>query len=101
MHILAVDTNMVFSAIVKPGKIRELLFDERLAVYGPEELAVELEELRGKILKYTSLTPSELDYVLGIILRNTVKILPRSGYAPLIRDALTLSPGPTSQTPHS
>lgn len=38
MHTLVVDTNIIFSAVVRPGRIRETLFRAPLKLYAPQEL---------------------------------------------------------------
>ncbi len=90
MHTLVADTNIVFSAIIKPGKIRELLFDDKLKLYGPEELSLELEELQEKIQKYTNLTPEEIEYIKRIILTRIITVIPRKKYAKNVQRALKI-----------
>ena len=80
MPTLVVDTNIVFSAIIKPGRIREILFRSPLNLYAPEELVEELEILEPKILKYTKLTPHELEIVKETILSHILTILTRDNY---------------------
>ena len=90
MPTLAVDTNIVFSAIIKPGKVRELLFDERLKLYGPEELTLEIEELQEKMREHTNLTPTEIEYIKKVILTRIVTIVPRKEYMSDAKRALEI-----------
>ncbi len=77
---LVVDTNIVFSAVIKPSKIRDLLFTAQLSLYAPEELVGELEELQARILQHTRLTPAEVILVKNTILERIITIVPRSVY---------------------
>ena len=63
MHTLVIDTNIAFSAIIKPGKIREILFRAPLKLYAPQELQEELKELKPKMLKHTKLTIDEVNLI--------------------------------------
>ncbi|MEB3759509.1 MAG: PIN domain-containing protein [Desulfurococcales archaeon] len=90
MLTLVVDTNIVFSAIIKPGRIREILFRSSLDLYAPEELALELEILEPKILRYTKLSPAEVRMVRETILSHIVTIVPRKDYLESAKKAYTL-----------
>ena len=88
---LTIDTNIIFSAIIKPGKIRDLILQhQELELYAPEELAMELEELKPKILKYTRLTREEVNLVTNTILNKILKIIPRQAYLQEASQALKL-----------
>ena len=80
MPTLVVDTNIVFSAIVKPGKIRDILFKAPLKLYAPEELVEELEELEPRILRYTRLSREEALIVKRVIITSILEIVPREEY---------------------
>ena len=90
MLTLVADTNIVFSAIIKPGRIRELVLDERIALYAPEELLLELNELKTKILKHTRLTEEELTYIIQVLANNIITIVPRETYKKPAQKALTI-----------
>ena len=88
---LTVDTNIIFSAIIKPGKIRDLILQhQELELYAPEELAMELEELKPKIPKYTRLTREEANLITNTILNKILKIIPRQAYLQEASQALKL-----------
>ena len=80
MPTLAVDTNIVFSAIVKPGRVREILFKAPLKLYAPEELVEELDELEPRILRYTRLSREEALIVKEVITTSILEIVPREEY---------------------
>jgi len=81
MPTLVVDTNIVFSAIVKPGRVREILFKAPLKLYAPEELVEELDELEPRILRYTRLSREEALIVKEVITTtNILEIVPREEY---------------------
>ncbi len=90
MLTLVVDTNIVFSAIIKPGRIREILFRSSLDLYAPEELALELEILEPKILRYTKLSPAEVRMVRETILSHIVNTVSRKDYVESAKKAYTL-----------
>ena len=90
MHTLVVDTNIVFSAIIKPGRIREILFRSSLDLYAPEELVEELEILEPKILRYTKLSPAEVRMVKETLLSHIITIVSRKDYVEPAKKAYTL-----------
>ena len=85
MLTLVVDTNIVFSAILKPGKLRSLLFNVSLKLYAPTELAEELDYLKPRIEMYTELSGREVNLIVGTILKDVISIVPRNEYLPIAR----------------
>ena len=61
------DTNIVFSAVLRPGRVRSLLFSGLAELHAPREILGELESIEGKVAKY-------LDPVLY---REAINRLPR------------------------
>ena len=90
MLTLVADTNVVFPAIIRPGRMRKLLFDERLQLYAPEELVEELETLQDKILKFTNLSPEEISFIKRVITTQIIRIVPRKTYLQTARNIYPL-----------
>ena len=90
MHTLVIDTNIVFSAIIKPGRIREILFRSYLDIYAPEELVMELEILEPKILRHTKLSPAEIKIVKETLFSHIVTIVSRKVYLESAKKAYRL-----------
>jgi len=47
-----VDTNIVFSAVLRPGRVRSLLFSGLAELHAPQEILGELRSIEGKAAKY-------------------------------------------------
>lgn len=76
---LTVDTNIIFSGIIRDSRTRELLLRTDLDLYAPEyfftELDNHLEEIAGK----ASLTTRELKVLLDLFLDN-ITVTPREEF---------------------
>ena len=46
------DTNIVFSAVLRPGRVRSLLFSGLAELHAPQEILGELRSIEGKAAKY-------------------------------------------------
>src|SRR3989338_503344 len=66
---LVVDANIVFSAIIKDGKTRKLLFDESLKLFSPEFLMEELHKYESMLIEKASITDAEFHRILDVLQR--------------------------------
>ena len=55
---LVVDTNIVFSALITPGRTNQVLLKARGSFYAPMELLEELKDKRGKIARLLGMDES-------------------------------------------
>ena len=76
---LVVDTNVVFSALVKNSRTREMLFYPALKLYAPEYLFEELEEHRKEIEEKAGITDDEFD-VFVFVLKRVLEVVPKRAY---------------------
>jgi predicted nucleic acid-binding protein len=76
---LVVDTNVVFSALVKNSRTREMLVNPALKLYAPEQLFEELDEHRREIEEKAGITGEEFDrFLFG--LKRVVEVVPKRAY---------------------
>ena len=92
--ILIVDANVLFSALIK----RSFTFDlfESLSgggfdLHSPQYLLEEIETKRNRLLEYSKLMPSELDFVAELLL-GKIKIISKSEYESFLSEAKDLAP---------
>ncbi len=88
---LVIDTNVVFSAIVKNSVSRHLLLHPDLILYSPEGLISELEEHREEIMRKSGLEEKRYDELMAIFL-SKIKLVPKEYIAPFLKEALGFSP---------
>lgn len=73
---LVVDANIVFAALIKESKTRELLFDPRLELIAPFTLWEELEKYRRTLQEKTHLSQGEFNELIAILQRH-IKQIPK------------------------
>ncbi len=88
---LVIDTNIVFSAIVKNSVSRQLLLNPEFILYSPEGLISELEEHREEIREKSKLSEKRYDELMAILL-SKIKLVPKESIAPFLKEALEFSP---------
>ena len=69
--ILIVDASVLFSALIKRSftfDLFESLSDRGFDLRSPQYLSEEIEDKRDRLLEYSKLTPSELDFVAELLL---------------------------------
>jgi len=59
-----VDANVLFAALIRKGRTKELLFDDDLHFFAPEFIFEEFEKRRSLVLAKTDRTESEFEHLL-------------------------------------
>ncbi len=88
---LVVDTNIIVAAILKYNLTRELVLNQRLKLYAPEELLEEIELHFNEFLYKSKLSNIDFRNVISIVTSNVV-IVNGWHYADKIHKAQTTSP---------
>lgn len=88
---LAVDTNIVFSAMVKDSLTRFLLCNPELILYAPETLISELYKHEGEIKEKSGLRQKRWRELTSILL-SKIRLVPKEEIVPFIKEALEFSP---------
>lgn len=88
---LVIDTNIVFSAIVKNSVSRFLLLNTNLILYSPEGLISELEEHKEEIREKSKLSEKKYNDLMAILL-SRIKLVPKESIAPFLKKALEFTP---------
>ena len=92
--ILIVDANVLFSALIKRSftfDLFGLLSDKGLELRSPQYLLEEVNKRRERLLKFSKLKASELDFVTEFLL-NKIKIISKSEYESFLSGAKDLAP---------
>ncbi len=85
------NTNIVFSAIIKRGKIREIiLLRGNIKLHIPEEMREELHRHIPKMQKYLNLTKAELQKLIDEYLNEVATLHNKKEYKHKIREAKKL-----------
>lgn len=92
---LVIDANILFAALIKSGKTRELLLNDDLTLFAPEFLIAEfiehIKELEDKI----GVEEEKLKEALEELIANSnIKIVPAKEIGPFIPRAKKISPDP-------
>jgi len=88
---LVIDTNIVFSAIVRNSGTRVLLLNSTLTLYSPEGLISELESHKEEIREKSGLSEEKYNELMAILL-SRIKLEPKEEIAPFLKEALEFSP---------
>jgi predicted nucleic acid-binding protein len=88
---LVIDTNIVFSAIVRNSVARLLLLNSRLILYSPEGLLSELEEHRDEIKEKSKLSDEKYNELMAILL-SRIQLEPKEYISKFLIKALEFSP---------
>lgn len=93
---LVVDAEVVFAALMSRGYtfgMIKRLSDEGHELLAPDYLQEEIERRKDKIQKFSGLTTSGLDFVLGLLFER-IKLLSKSKYQSNIKMANSIAPHP-------
>ena len=88
---LVIDTNIVFSAIVRDSGTRVLLLNSNFILYSPEGLISELEEHREEIRLKSGLSEEKYNELMAILL-SRIKLEPKEYILPFLKEAFDFSP---------
>ena len=88
---LVVDTNVIFSAIIRNSVTRILLLNPNLILYSPEGLISELDEHKEEIRAKSKLNEKRYDELMAVLL-SKIKLEPKETIAPFLKEALEFSP---------
>ncbi|MFQ6136240.1 MAG: PIN domain-containing protein [Candidatus Hydrothermarchaeales archaeon] len=92
---LVIDANILFAALIKSGKTRELLLNDELAIYAPEFLIEEFMENLKELEDKVGVGRRELEEVVEELITNSnIKIIPKKEIEPYILKAKEISPDP-------
>jgi len=88
---LVADTNIVISAILRPGMTRSLIFYPGFRLYSPKLLVEELENNKDELIQKSHVKDEEYRSIVRIVLSN-VSIAPESDYDAFKDEAEAISP---------
>ena len=71
---LIVDANIIFSALIKDGLARKIVFAPELELYSPRYLTLEIHAHLPEILKKSKLSDEKLSRVSNLILSQIIMI---------------------------
>jgi len=73
---IVLDTNKIFSALLKPSPIRKILLDNKYRFVAPNFISVEIFKHYPKILKFSIHTPEEIVHLYESITENVEFFIP-------------------------
>lgn len=92
---LVLDANILFAALIKSAKTRELILNEELILYAPEFLLEEFTKHLDELEAKTGVKEKELkEIVQELIANSNIKIIPQEEISSFIPKAKSLSPDP-------
>ena len=91
--ILVIDTNIVFSGMLRESITRELLIDSPFTLYAPETMIKEIRKYDDIILKRSELAKEDFE-ILFRLLTDNINIVEKEHYSERIQEADALTPEP-------
>src|SRR3989338_2469865 len=91
---LVIDANIVFAVLIKRGFSFQMLLeasDKGFELYSPAWLGQELENGKEKLLKYSKLDESKLDFFIETIL-GKITVVPLNEYEKRLAEAGGIAP---------
>lgn len=90
---IVVDTNVVFSALIKNKLTRKLLLDQRLALFYPEHLETEFAKHNREISARVGISEKKSEQTFYLLMKKSgIRFLPQSSYDFLKPQALASCP---------
>jgi len=86
---IAVDTNALMSALIRPSKSRELICSSKLMLYAPEHIISESLEHKQEIISKSGINKYEFSILITFLL-SRINIVPEDEFRKFIRLALKL-----------
>ena len=83
---LVIDSNILFSALIKKGITSKLILSERLELFAPEKLLEEFEKYKEYILSKTHRSEEDFERFLSII-ESRIEIIPRAEFEEFLEEA--------------
>lgn len=90
---LVIDANILFSALIKDGKIAELLVNNMGELYAPDFLLEEFKKHKKELLGKTKRSNQEFEFIFGLLKQMIISV-PFSDYATFLPRAAEISPDP-------
>ena len=90
---LVVDANVIFSALIKDSFNCNLLFSDKLTIYSPDYLLIELEKHKSEILAKTSRSNDEFNELIKV-LRRRINFVALEELVPYLEKAERFCPDP-------
>ena len=86
MKVFIIDTNILFSGLLKDSVTRELLIDCPFVLYAPEEIINEIRKYEQTILERTGFTKEEFE-ILFALLTEKITIVSKENYFDFLGEA--------------
>ncbi len=84
--IFIIDTNIVFSALVKDSDTRKLLIDSSFSLYAPETMIIEIRKYEDLIIEKSRLTKNDFELLFNLLIEN-IKIIEKELYINKLKEA--------------
>ena len=88
---IVIDSNILFSALIKDSCTAELVFNKTLSLFTPDYMIEEFLKYQSYLFKRTLRTKQELIKVAHMMNR-VLKVVPESEYAVFIKEARHICP---------
>lgn len=94
---IVIDTNIVVSLLISPGKPLDLFFNEELDLFAPKLLFIEIEQNKEEIIRKSRCDEEEIETLLRLI-RQRINVVPEEEFVSLIDLAVKNCPDPKDIT---
>lgn len=91
---LVIDANIVMSSLISTaGKTFDLIFNDRLRLFAPEFLLVEINKHKDEILLKSNLSESEYGLFLSLV-SSRIELIPFSEFDKYVNKSKEIAPDP-------
>jgi len=86
MDSFVLDTNIVFSALLRDSSTRKIILSDIFNLFTPEFLFTEIKKYEELILKKSGLKKENFDLLL-LLLQSHIAVIPCNGFSEYLKDA--------------
>lgn len=87
--IFIVDTNILFSGLLRDSTTRELLIDCPFILYVPETIITEIRKYEEEIIRRSGLATDDFELLLSLLIKNII-VVEKEKYEDKMKDASEL-----------
>jgi len=86
MHSFVLDTNIVFSALLKSSTVRKIILSDVFNLFAPEFLFTEIKKYEELILKKSGLKKENLEFLL-LLIQSHIAVIPLFKFSDFLVEA--------------
>ncbi len=86
MDSFVIDTNIIFSSLLKDSSTRKIILSDSFNLFAPEFVFTEINKYKETILKKSGLKKENLELLL-LLIQSHISVIPLSNFSSFLREA--------------